>query len=449
MASLLDVVLAQRNPQMAGLLGRGPMVQQTTPAPTMPAIRSVQPQQRPAPAAPAPEDPSFLQRLGSVFGDTPEARREAMLLAGLSLVGNRGHDGPGLGQAIIAGRGAAAASAEKRQAKQQQQRVMELRESILSDPSLNFEQKYGRLLDLATMMGDKDQQEELRQALDDFRKDSTLTLQTVNGRSFFADRRGNLMEPGTSRPITAAVQEALDLSTEASTFFRTKGWNPDRLTPEQQAEFFDWWQAQRAAGATRVSVDARDPIVEGIDEIGLERLRSATETAESAAAMLGTLDQVEALLTETPTGKLEPALLPLRQLAGHFGLPTNAGAQETLRALSNQMALLARQNMPGALSDNDIKFLTQQVVSLSNTPDANRRILEIARKVAQHQARRASEMERFVSERKTGVGLNEHMRQWDQQNRTAGEATQPPAAPPAPNERRVRLRGILQDGGTP
>lgn len=135
MASLLDVVLAQRNPQMAGLLGRGPAVQQTTPAPAMPAIRSVQAQQ-PAPAAQAASGPSFLDRLGGIFGDTPETRREAMLLAGLSLVGNRGHDGPGLGQAIIAGRGAAEASAEKRAEKALREQMLRQRTDILGSTDL-------------------------------------------------------------------------------------------------------------------------------------------------------------------------------------------------------------------------------------------------------------------------------------------------------------------------
>lgn len=135
MASLLDVVLAQRNPQMAGLLGRGPAVQQTTPAPAMPAVRSVQSQQ-PAPA-PAASGPSFLDRLGSIFGDTPETRREAMLLAGLSLVGNRGHDGPGLGQAIIAGRSAAQASAEKRAEKALQEQIIARRTDIIGSTDLN------------------------------------------------------------------------------------------------------------------------------------------------------------------------------------------------------------------------------------------------------------------------------------------------------------------------
>src|SRR5690606_19495770 len=122
---------------------------------------------------------------------------------------------------------------------------------------------------------------------------------------------------------------------------------------------------------------------------------------------------------------------------------TDAGPQETLRALSNQMALLGRQNMPGALSANDIKFLTQQVVSLSNTTEAQRRITAASRAVAEHQARRAAATERYIGQHKTGVGLNEHMRKWDEEQRKASRRDGGAAAPAA---RQNDLRSILRGG---
>ncbi len=144
MASLLDIVLQQRNPRMAGLLGGAPNspLQQSTPAPAQPAIRSVQPLQRaPAPEAqPQGQEPSFLGRLRdsifSIYGDDPETQRQAMLLAGLAMVGNRGHDGPGLGQAIIAGRGAAQQSAEKRAKKAAEEQMLARRAEIIGSTDL-------------------------------------------------------------------------------------------------------------------------------------------------------------------------------------------------------------------------------------------------------------------------------------------------------------------------
>lgn len=482
MASLLDVVMMQRNPQMAGLLGIGqrgatpggspePAVQQTTPAPAMPTVRQVQPNipdlfgadpaQQTAPTA-TPEAPPEQQSRGFIarlFAGDPvpglskeqnrSLRQQALLQAGLTILAQPNANAlQALAMGVLQARQATAQTAGALLDEQRAQARAMQRAAVFENSELTEIQKWEEILRIANREGDVEQQKVVKDVLADLRAHQSQLegkeYVEVNGQTFLTDTEGNLYEPGTGRPITEAVQPKRDLPSDLEGILAVLDVDMDSLDPTQRSALFNVWEQFREKSATRVNVDARDPIVEGIDQIGLDRLAKATESAENASATLSMLGQVEDLLADTPTGKLEAAALPLRQLAAQFGLPTDAGPQETLRALSNQMALLARQNMPGALSDNDIKFLTQQVVSLSNTPDANRRIIEISRAVAEHQALRAAEIERYIAQHKTGVGLNEHMRKWDEEQR--GKASRRGGGAAAPAARQNDLRSILRGG---
>jgi hypothetical protein len=58
---------------------------------------------------------------------------------------------------------------------------------------------------------------------------------------------------------------------------------------------------------------------------------------------------------------------------------------QVLEAMSNQLALAARQNMPGSLSDSDREFLTQIVPNIRKYPRANRELLQRMRATVQRQ----------------------------------------------------------------
>lgn len=444
MASLLDLMMQPQAPSISGLLGmqraeagaapagpQGPAAPGPMNANLQQALRGLS--QPPAPpAAPAqPEQPKqsnpFLARIfagNPVEGLSPEQnkklRQNALLTAGLTMLAQpQGSALQALAMGVLSARQSTADTAGKLLDEQTTQARIQRRAEVLGS-GLGDLERYEELRRIATKEGDIEQVKVLNDVIKELRDSDAggMEVVQVNGQTFLTDGRGNLFEPGTQRQVTDAVKPKQELPSDLEGILAVLDVDMEGMDPTQRAALFQVWENFREKSATKVNVGTEGKIVEGIDAIGMKRLDAAGADAEGASKMLATLDNVESLLAITPTGKMEPLTLPLRQLGAAFGIASETlGPQETLRALSNQMALMARQNMPGQVSDRDIQFLKEQVIQLQNTPDANRRIIEIARRVANAQARRAAEMENFIATNKTGVGLMQHMIEWDKSQR--------------------------------
>lgn len=431
--SLLDLMLARQNPT-AGLLSQlqgGPepvpqpqvapipqptpgTVQQPSGQIVPPAPPPLQPQQPPAlpapPAAPHPESAVGSQSnpiLGRLFAGDPvpglsarqnkQLRNQALLNAGLVILGASGEGasfGSALAQGVLAARQATAETAGQLLDEQAVQARLNERAAVFAAdvPELD---KWMQIRRISEKNGDTDGVKRATEVITELREAD-------------ADKRGDIEQlqlPGG--PMT--VERMPDGSLRDPVTKRA-------ITPEDLQERFQQELELSRTGSTRVNVDARPPLTKELDQFAVRQLEAASELADSSQQRLALADSVEDLLKDTPTGIGQEQLLPVRQLGAALGIPglaEVAGRQETLRALSNQAALLARQNMPGAMSDNDIRFLQQQTARLSNTPEANQRIVELTRQVAQHQADRAVEIERFIQQSGTGVGLRQHLNQWE------------------------------------
>jgi len=119
------------------------------------------------------------------------------------------------------------------------------------------------------------------------------------------------------------------------------------------------------------------------------------------------------------TGGFADMTMSLRQVAlPMFGMDTtNLSDQEVFQALSNRMALAARQNMPGQLSDNDIKFLKGMAPGLQNTEAGNRLLIEVMRRMAMRKGQLADEADRYISQNDGSTqGLRRHLSDWGQRN---------------------------------
>jgi hypothetical protein len=110
----------------------------------------------------------------------------------------------------------------------------------------------------------------------------------------------------------------------------------------------------------------------------------------SAPGRIAKYDRLGSLLEGVNTGKLTPIGTDLAAYAKSVGLDVdpNLGNKQAAEALSNQMALELRNTaggagMPGALSDQDRKFLVKMTPGLGNDPAANRALIETAKKLAQ------------------------------------------------------------------
>lgn len=112
----------------------------------------------------------------------------------------------------------------------------------------------------------------------------------------------------------------------------------------------------------------------------------------AASGKIAKYDRMQQLLTGINTGKLTPMGTEAAALAKSVGLDLdpNLGTKQAAQAISNQLALELRNpsggaGMPGALSDKDREFLAKSVPNLDKDPDANRKLIDYNKKLAQRE----------------------------------------------------------------
>lgn len=103
----------------------------------------------------------------------------------------------------------------------------------------------------------------------------------------------------------------------------------------------------------------------------------------AANQKIANLDRMQGLLEGVNTGKLTPAGTELAAYAKSLGfnMDPNLGNKQAADALSKEMALQLRNpsggaGMPGALSDQDRKYLEAMVAGLGKDPQANKLIID-------------------------------------------------------------------------
>ena len=108
----------------------------------------------------------------------------------------------------------------------------------------------------------------------------------------------------------------------------------------------------------------------------------------TASSGLQKLDRIQQLMQGINTGKLTPAGMEVAGYAQSLGIPLDPklGNKQAAEALAGQIALELRNpsggaGMPGALSDNDLKFLRSMTPGLAQTPEGRNSIIETKRKL--------------------------------------------------------------------
>lgn len=132
-------------------------------------------------------------------------------------------------------------------------------------------------------------------------------------------------------------------------------------------------------------------------------------------------------------------VLPLRQLIASLGgSQENQAAVTSLESFRAQVNQLVLGNLGGSLgaqvSDADRNFITQTVAGLGNTPEGNRRILEIMEGLARRQIAVAGLLDEYAAAHggQIDAGFYSHLRRWREANPLFGEQASPGTTPPAP-----------------
>lgn len=136
------------------------------------------------------------------------------------------------------------------------------------------------------------------------------------------------------------------------------------------------------------------------------RYKEIQDTASGALDQMSLLNMgAEALATGVYTGLGADAVQGLRKLSVALGAAdadtvNQVAGGELIEGVQNRMALLMRSGgqMPGALSDNDIKFLKASQFGLDKTPEANRRMVEAFTKMAQRKLDVARLADEYIGE---------------------------------------------------
>lgn len=257
------------------------------------------------------------------------------------------------------------------------------------------------------------------------------------------------LQTGAPGYISPVDQQRLDLDRQRFAFEREGAGRTDdtseyefyaqqeRAAGREPVPYLDFITAQRNAGAARTSVNVGEGDSAWEREsakLFAQRYDDLTTQAQSAGQMLGLYDIAEtALDSGLRTGALGGAEQTLRRFAQAMGIENSdaiAGG-ELLSAVTNRMALMMRNpdsgmGMPGAVSDRDLRFLTDAQIGIDRSPEGNRRMLAAFRAIEQRKIDIARLADQYIQQNgRLDTGFNQMVRDFAEANPMFGERGQP------------------------
>lgn len=180
-----------------------------------------------------------------------------------------------------------------------------------------------------------------------------------------------------------------------------------------------------------------------LDKAQAKAFSTTNQQAVSARKANSALRAFKSATRNLPTGATLPAQLTIGRYAQALGInpaiaglnPDQIASAETARTLSNQLVLEKSGQMKGQLSNRDVVFLEQSVPSIANTPEGNRRMVDIAIKLNNRLIKKAQMQAAFI--RKHGrlnpqkaKSFDEEFKEFNERNPLFPQASQPGTAAP-------------------
>lgn len=208
--------------------------------------------------------------------------------------------------------------------------------------------------------------------------------------------------------------------------------NPKPKTTDDMAEYqysqrdpsFAQYQLnQKRASATNVNVGSEKGYDKTVGEGYAKRFLDVQDGAQSAQRAMNALDVMEQSMNDPGfySGTGAGAVANLKRLGAALGMEGADGIDsiETFNALSKQAAL---DSMGGSLgsgfSNADRDFVTGQVPTLDNSPQGNKALIGIQRKLNQRK-QEVAQLARQYAQQNNGridAGFDDYLAQWAQQN---------------------------------
>ena len=211
-----------------------------------------------------------------------------------------------------------------------------------------------------------------------------------------------------------------------------------------KGSFTDWKTALKQAGATRVNTNVNTGEKEYdkvLNKAEAERFIGYQKGGQSAQSALQSLDVLDNAMKD-PNFYSGPGAerfaLPIRQAqAALGGDPKAAASMETFRANASKAALDAMGGSLGAgFSNADRDFVLNQVPNLGNTPEGNKQLIEVSRKVRQREIEISKKAREYAGKNggRLDAGFDAVLQDYAEKNplfksaaRTAPQATTAPS----------------------
>lgn len=205
----------------------------------------------------------------------------------------------------------------------------------------------------------------------------------------------------------------------------------------------DWINSQREAGATNVTTNVGEgssAYNKRLDEGYADLFMQLQTDAQSAQRALNSFDVMEAALTDPNfySGAGGEVVANLKRMAVTMGMnPDQVSSIETFNAMSKSAALDVMGGSLGTgFSNADRDFVVEQVPNLGATPDGNRKLIYVQRKLAERKLQIAQLATQYADQvGQLDRGWESYLRDWAEQNPLFTEedkaviSGQQPAAP--------------------
>lgn len=351
-----------------------------------------------------------VQRVGGVLGDAvtgpadprlsadqnQAAQRQALMQAGLAGLiasnptsGNAPNTLSVLAQSALMGQQGGAQAREQMYATTQEERIRQ----ALQDPQV-LERLSPQQQALVRMMPPMQAMQYLQEMLSQEPKvvGEGGALVDASGRPVYTNTRAvNPWENWPSEMRAAALGMGI--------------MDPTQVTPEILPQIFAKANEYRRAGATNVNVSGPQAQTnERVIDIAAADYEAIQQGATTAVGQLNSLAVMESMLDQgMSSGRLDDITAGWRGIGAQLGIADaeNLGMQELFRGISNRMALEMKEGMTGPMSDRDILFLQQQVPQLGNTPEGNRLLLEVLKRMAERKIQISQMADAYLA--RTGV----------------------------------------------
>jgi hypothetical protein len=221
------------------------------------------------------------------------------------------------------------------------------------------------------------------------------------------------------------------------------------LSPEQEAQKIKIAQA----GRSQVNVNpGENEYQKELGKANAKGLMDVRGLADKAREQLVTFDQLDKAMQDPNfdsglTGNAQLYLKRGQVLLG--GNPKAAASMEEFNRLSKKAALESMGGSLGAgFSNADRDFVEAQVPNLSNTPEGNKRIVDIGRRLAKRQQEIGNLAEQFSSQ-SGGMfdagAFNQYLQNWSEKNPLFTDDEKKQFAPAKPQNSQPAQSGAINN----